>query len=72
MSKKNKKWIDIGNGLTINADLVDYYDETNHLVVLINGEKYHYGEFPPLNGIYREECYDSNKGDFAYFKAKER
>lgn len=69
MVKTKNGFIDLGNGLFINEDLVKDYGIEN--IRLNNGETYRYGEFPKIEGYaYREECYDSYKGDFEYFKKR--
>ena len=62
-------FVDLGNGLFINENIVK--DIGVDSVLLTNGETYKYGEFMKLEGFaYREECYDSYKGDFEYFKKR--
>ena len=58
----------MGNGLKINADLMDYYDERANVLHLTNGEHYKYGEFMRTVPTLIESCYDSNKGDFLWCK----
>ena len=71
MTITKKGFIDLGNGLFLNYDLVKHIDNTHKSVMLVNGEIYHYGELMPLpNETLREECFDSYKGDFYYFKKK--
>ena len=62
-------FVDLGNGLFINENIVK--DIGVDSVLLNNGEIYKYREFPKIEGYaYREECYDSYKGDFEYFKKR--
>lgn len=56
----------MGNGLFINKDLVkDYGVDT---ILLNNGETYKYGEFMKTIPTLCDQCFDSDKGDFYYFK----
>ena len=62
-------FVDLGNVLFINENIVK--DIGVDSVLLTNGETYKYGEFMKLECFaYREECYDSYKGDFEYFKKR--
>ena len=53
---KKRKWIDIGNGLKINADLLE--EEYSDRVKLTTGEIYYFREFPRID-FYRDDLYDS-------------
>ena len=62
------KFVDLGNGLKINLDLVKEYDQKQDIVYLYNGESYRYGEFMKTVPCLLEYCYDSDKGDYYWEK----
>lgn len=62
------KFIDMGNGLKINADLMAYYDNKENVLHLKNGEHYKYGEFMKTTPTLCENCFDSEKGDYYWDK----
>lgn len=69
MTINRNGFIDMGNGLFINMDKVVGIDNNNKRIRTREGDTYEYNEFPTLySPILREECYESNKGDFLFFK----
>ena len=55
-----RKWIDIGNGVKLNADLLK--EEYKDRVELTTGEVYRYGEFPKIE-FFRDDLYESIRKD---------
>ena len=66
MTITHTKFLDLGNGLKINIDLVEKFDEKTQIAYLKNGEKYVYGEFIRTY-TYADNLFNSKKGDNEWY-----